>query len=130
MRIPIRTSVLAGFLNLIVAAMLHAAAGDPDLGFAGTGRTHFGFGFGEDFANAVALQADGKLVVAGSSGENSTWGGSFSVVRYNTNDTLDLSFGDFGKVVTQIPGSYLGQYAQGRAVQIQADGKIVLGGSF
>lgn len=129
MRIPIRTSLLAGLLNLILVAALHAAAGDPDLGFAGTGRTHFGFGFGEDFANAVALQANGKLVVAGSSGENSSWGGSFSVVRYNTNDTLDLSFGNFGKVVTPIPGSYLGQYAQGRALQIQADGKIVLGGT-
>src|SRR5436190_6805334 len=126
MRIPICTSVLAGFLNLILAAVLHAAAGDPDLSFAGTGRTRFGFGFGEDFAYAVAVQTDGKIVVAGASGDHSVYGGNFSMVRYDTNDALDNSFGVGGKVMTPILGN--GNFAEAKAMGIQADGKIVLAG--
>jgi uncharacterized delta-60 repeat protein len=68
--------------------------------------------------NAGALQGDGKIVVAGSiSVQNFQEGG---LLRYNTNGTLDFSFGTGGKVV--IDGSNAGPAF---AVAIQSDGKIL-----
>jgi len=83
-----------------------------------------------DQANAVALQADGKIVVAGSGGAG------FELVRYLPNGTLDTTFGTNGKVTTDFgpspPSSY---YPSGNtepslalAVVIQPDGKIIAAG--
>jgi uncharacterized delta-60 repeat protein len=72
-----------------------------------------------DYATAVAVQADGKLVVAGMSN------GKFAVARYNTDGMLDQNFGANGKVTTAIGN----RGDVGRAVVLQADGKIVVAGS-
>ncbi|MDQ6631954.1 MAG: hypothetical protein M3Y82_09380 [Verrucomicrobiota bacterium] len=120
----IKKCFLSFSVSIFAIALAHGAPGDLDLSFAGTGFTRTGFGFGEDFAYAVAIQADGKLLVAGSSGTSSYTGGNFSVVRYNTNDTLDISFGTLGKVVTPVG---TGQ-SQANAMRVQPDGKIVLAG--
>ena len=72
-----------------------------------------GYGRG-DGANTVAIQTDGKIVVAGhslSTGHPSSCGGSlatgwdFAVVRYLSDGQLDTSFADDGKVVTDFAGS-------------------------
>jgi uncharacterized delta-60 repeat protein len=74
------------------------------------------------FARSVALQPDGKIVVAGSV---STTGGDFAVARYNSNGTLDSTFDLDGKVTTD-----LGSTAdQAYGVTVQADGKILVVGS-
>src|SRR5205823_4094804 len=72
-----------------------------------------------DDANALAIQPDGKIVLAGSSdsGPNS----DFALVRYNTNGTLDTSFGNMGKVITAVSSQNDGA----AAVRLQTDGKIV-----
>ena len=70
-------------------------------------------------ATAVALQSDGKIVAAGF-----TYSEDIAVARYNSNGSLDTSFGTGGKVVTNW-GS-LNDYAY--AVAVQSDGKIVVGG--
>jgi len=74
-------------------------------------------------ANAVALQADGKIVVAGTSGND------FAVVRYNSDGSLDTSFDTDGLVTTDFDG-LSGSYSSaiGNAVAIQTDGKIVVVG--
>ena len=67
----------------------------------------------------MALQADGKIVAVGSGAADGV--ADFAVVRYNTNGSLDTSFGGSGVVVTPgIGGAY--------SVAIQADGKIVVAG--
>ncbi|MBS1986809.1 hypothetical protein JST99_02665 [Candidatus Dependentiae bacterium] len=66
----------------------------------------------------IALQADGKLVVAGYAS------GYFALARYNTNGTLDATFGSGGTVVTVIQTIDLGN-----SIVIQPDGKIVVAGS-
>jgi len=76
------------------------------------------------YASGVAIQSDGKIVVAGSSHNGNT--SRFALARYNTNGSLDTSFGMGGIVVTPI-----GNYYQGAsAVAIQADGKIVAAGAY
>ena len=52
------------------------------------------FSVPNQFAQAVGLQADGRIVVAGGGA------GSFALARYKTDGTRDLNFGDYGLVVT------------------------------
>ncbi|MEP7339870.1 MAG: putative Ig domain-containing protein, partial [Acidobacteriota bacterium] len=82
------------------------------------------FGSGTDIAYALALQADGKLIAAGSS-RSSTSIEQFALVRYNANGTLDTGFGAGGKVTTN---RSTGGVA--RAIVIRSDGKIIIGGTY
>ena len=81
-----------------------------------------------DLANAVAIQADGKLVVVGTTYKHNDFSDEdFAVTRYNTDGTLDTTFGRGGKVRTDFPGLA----AVPSSVVIQPDGKIVVaGGAF
>jgi uncharacterized delta-60 repeat protein len=98
------------------------ANGTPDNGFSGDGRMTTDFNGGEDRADDVAIQPDGKIVAIGTGGPND----NFALVRLNTNGTLDASFSGDGKQTTDI-----GQYDAARSVALQADGKIVVaGGTF
>jgi uncharacterized delta-60 repeat protein len=96
-----------------------AAASDLDTTFGGDGKVTTDFTSGEDGAFAVAIQADGKIVAAGSSGH------VFGLARYNSDATLDPTFGAGGEVTTSLGPK--GSVALG--VAIQADGKIVAAGS-
>ena len=76
---------------------------------------------------AAVLQPDGKVVAVGttSDGEDAFFG----LVRYLPDGTLDASFGDGGKVVTDLqpPGT---SFRSGfpYAATLQQDGKVVVGG--
>jgi len=76
-----------------------------------------------DFAEAIAIQSDGKIVVAGYTGDSLSSGG-YAVVRYNGNGGLDTSFGTGGIVTTSIGG----KYESASDLAIQTDGKIVVAG--
>jgi uncharacterized delta-60 repeat protein len=76
-----------------------------------------------DEAYAVAVQGDGKILVAGGTNEGAS-GQHFALVRYNTNGSLDTGFGTGGKVTTSFGNGPDRAYA----IALQADGKIVLGG--
>jgi uncharacterized delta-60 repeat protein len=106
----------------------HAADGDLDQTFGRSGRVTTDFSATTDIAYAVALQPDGKLVVAGISYPNNDYSvEDFAVVRYNANGTRDLSFGVNGKVTTDFPNLA----AVPSTVIVQPDGKIlVVGGAF
>jgi uncharacterized delta-60 repeat protein len=95
--------------------------GSLDTSFGGTGIVITPVGNFDSRASSVAIQSDGKIVAAGNSGS----GGSFAIVRYNPNGSLDTSFGGTGIVLT--PLSFFENYAY--AVAIQPDGKIVAAGT-
>ncbi len=76
-----------------------------------------------DYALALGIQSDGKIVVAGYSYNGTKY--DFALVRYNTNGSLDAGFGIGGTVTTSIGGS-INDYAN--ALGIQSDGKIVVAG--
>ncbi|MHA2219539.1 MAG: DUF4215 domain-containing protein [Candidatus Hodarchaeales archaeon] len=71
---------------------------------------------GHDYAGGVAIQNDGKIIIAGSSV-------NALLLRYNTDGTLDSTFGS-GGVVTYSGGRFFAL-----TVAVQDDGKIVVGGS-
>jgi uncharacterized delta-60 repeat protein len=92
--------------------------GSLDSTFGQNGRVTTDLGASEG-ANALVLQPDGKLVVAGESR------GDFAVVRYNPDGSLDASFSVDGIVTTDFTG--WGDVAY--AVALQDDGRIVAAGS-
>ena len=94
-----------------------ANCGRPGFGTGGRVITDFGGG-SYDFAYDAALQADGKIVVVGSSG------GDMAVARYNPDGSLDATFDSDGMVKVDFQSAY----DYGHAVAVQPDGKIVVGG--
>lgn len=91
---------------------------DSTFGTDGKVKTTFG---NFDYVGALALQPDGKIVAAGMTIVN--FSPSFAVARYNSNGTLDSTFGTGGKLITGFGGP-----AQAFAAGVQADGKIVVAG--
>ena len=108
--------------------------GSLDTSFDGDGRLTTKLGLNSSQAISLALQSDGKIVVAGSSGF--TNGLAFAVARYNADGSLDKSFDENGKVIT--PFGNVDDFAFNSSVSIsyetsialQSDGKIVLAGHF
>lgn len=72
-----------------------------------------------DSANAVALQNDGKILVAGLTANSQKIG----IIRYNPNGSVDSSFGSYGQLTTDIPDNIDGSDVH---MALQSDGKIVL----
>ena len=95
-----------------------------DTTFDGDGKVITIFpGSGGSAIFAIKVQGDGKIVAAGTAGFASTFG-DFAAVRYNTDGSLDSSFGTAGKISTHFLNN-----DQARDVVIQPDGRIVLGGT-
>jgi uncharacterized delta-60 repeat protein len=66
-----------------------------DASFAGDGTTSSDFNHGDDVANGVAVQSDGKIVVAGTGDENAPPAyTNIAIERFNADGNLDSSFGD------------------------------------
>ncbi len=94
----------------------YRADGKPDNSFGADGRVRTMIGSGGS-AYALAIQPDGRVVVAGSGG------GGFALARYEPNGSLDSSFDADGVVV-----SNFGWPAEAHALALQPDGKILAAG--
>jgi uncharacterized delta-60 repeat protein len=101
-------------------------SGVVDTALIGSGRvsTQFATFAQGSIANAVTIQPDGKLVLAGvCRNAGIEW---LCALRYNPDGSLDASFGGgSGKLTTAITGGG----GSASAVAIQADGKVLVGGS-
>jgi uncharacterized delta-60 repeat protein len=116
---------LAGFLAFgPPLAVARAADGDLDPTFGNGGKVVTNFDLPASGASAVAIQADGKIVAAGFTFDE-TANIDFGVARYEPNGTLDPTFESDGRVTTD----FFGLFDLANAVAIQSDGKIVLAGS-
>lgn len=101
--------------------------GSLDTTFNGTGMRTIDFGGNADVAYGVAIQSDGRIVLAGSSTPTAANSASaVALVRLNTDGNLDSSFGTGGKVTTTVPAA--GNDAA-HAVMIDSVGRIVITGS-
>lgn len=95
---------------------------DESFGEGGKVTTDFG---STDGANALIVQRDGKLVAAGFTLNEGF--GDFALARYKPDGALDESFGEGGKVVTDVGGA-LNYYDEAFALVLQDDGKLVAAG--
>lgn len=118
--------VVAGFtkngINYAFATVRYDINGSLDTTFGIDGKIITHIGTDNDFGNSLIIQTDGKIVVAGrsSNGIND----DFALVRYNSNGSLDNTFGISGKVTTEIGNSS----DSGQSVVLQPDGKILVAG--
>jgi uncharacterized delta-60 repeat protein len=108
----------AFLFSSILFSNAQAAAGDLDSTFGAGGKVTTLVGTGAA-ANDVVIQPDGKIVIAGGANVSN---GSILLIRYNSDGSLDNSFGSGGISTTVSPVGI-------RAMALQADGKIVLVGA-
>ncbi len=100
--------------------------GSLDASFGTNGITLTNFdNSSNDQALAITKQRDGKLILAGQTGLPSSTVIDFAVARYNTDGSLDTTFGTGGKVITPFGSSV----DIARAIALQSDGKIIADGS-
>jgi uncharacterized delta-60 repeat protein len=96
--------------------------GTLDTSFGSSGRIIEPIGSSDDEGYSLAIQPDGKILLGGYCYNGSDY--DFCIARFNSNGTLDTTFGFSGKVIQPI-GSF-GDY--GQSLAIQSNGKILLGG--
>jgi uncharacterized delta-60 repeat protein len=108
-----------------VALVRRLGNGDPDTEFgAGSGIVLLAAGDGhEAIANALAMQTDGKLLVAGSASNGGTK--ELLLARFNADGSPDTGFGTSGTVLTPIGD---GDDVAASALAVPADGRIVVAG--
>ena len=126
-----KTILFAICIYLPVASLAQAGSLDLSLGDSGIVTTNIIRISKNSGGNATAIQSDGKILVAGyhegtkcdpNSGNSSD--NDILLVRYNTNGSLDATFGNDGIVSTDI-----GSNDAANAIAIQSDGKIVVSGT-
>jgi uncharacterized delta-60 repeat protein len=97
---------------------------DRSFGRGGKVVTRFGGSSSQAFPLAMAIQPNGRIVVAGGAFTSFESPEKFALARYNADGTLDRSFGNRGRVVTKV-GAF-GKSAV--ALVVQPDGRLVVTG--
>ncbi|MEO7660460.1 MAG: hypothetical protein ABIV48_12675 [Pyrinomonadaceae bacterium] len=119
---PLSVVLAAGNSKLNMNRSPVSTNGILDPGFGISGKVSTPVGPGNDVAQAVAVQLDGRVLVAGYAynGANN----DFAIVRYNSDGTLDPSFGGNGIVLTPVGSSE----DEAFGMTVQPNGNIVLVG--
>ena len=126
----VRVRLLAAALAALTVCAPPAAAspGDLDVTFSGDGRVSTLTSPDTFVARALAIQPDGRIVVAGYSCDSGTCGptgdSSFRLLRYTPDGGLDTDFGMGGMVTTPVGAGR----SQAFDVAVRADGSIVAAG--
>ncbi len=108
--------------SVMIAAAYSVSFAGLDPGFGNDGRVAVELGVYGDRANAVAVQPDGKIIVAGSSSSASDK--DFMLFRLLADGSLDPDFNFDGTVTTAV-GSFDDEIL---ALALQEDGKIIAAG--
>ncbi|MFI5172462.1 MAG: T9SS type A sorting domain-containing protein [Chitinophagales bacterium] len=97
--------------------------GTLDNSFSGDGKAEADFFGSSDDGLSIAIQPDNKIIIGGEAYDSDRL---FGLMRFNTDGTLDNSFGTGGKVTTSVGpvADFL------KSIAIQSDGKIVAGGYY
>lgn len=119
--------VLGGFLinnqNTFEIALARISSdGSIDNSFGTVGMVSFNIGNGNDFGEALAIQDDGKVIIAGYSVRETEY--NLAMARFDTNGNLDSTFGVDGMVSTD----FNQREDYGTAITLQPDNKIILAG--
>jgi uncharacterized delta-60 repeat protein len=112
----------ASHSNIVLIRLLSDGSLDDSFGSGGIATTPLSVDRFDE-ARTVALQQDGKIILAGTSGPRSNT--DFAILRFNANGTLDASFANAGWLI--VPMGSGNDVAN--SVAIQPDGKIVAAGN-
>jgi len=116
--------VLAGYCymgNNDFCLARYNANGSLDTTFDHDGKVTTPIGSADDQVNALILQSDGKLIAAGMCQSGAY---DFCLARYNNDGSLDITFGNAGKVITSMSTNH----DQINALVLQSDGKLIAAG--
>lgn len=123
--LPTAVSIVASLggeeAEAALTVTVYGPPGSLDTSFGG-GRVRIPMGNGDDYASALVVQPDGKLILGGRASEHL---GDFALVRLDRDGTLDETFGTGGRVLTDFGGR--ADAIHGLA--LQPDGKIVAVGT-
>lgn len=114
-------SMILGLAHMVWAQ----PAGSLDLSFGNAGKVVSSFSSSIERANAVGLQSDGKIVIAGFASYAAT-GKDFLVARYNADGTLDATFGNNGSTTLDLQ---LGSDDIANSLVIDSQGRIIVAGN-
>jgi uncharacterized delta-60 repeat protein len=120
---PSRCTLLLSALALCTAASAHDGDLDPTFGAGGT--TVVGFG-APGWVYDLAIDAGGKIVLAGRVDGGDATDADFAAVRLTRDGRPDTTFGSGGRV--EIPVTPGAAYDEADGVLVQGDGRIVLAG--
>ncbi len=119
-----KTAEIGGGTKYKFALARYNRDGSLDEGFGNKGKVVTDFGASSEEINDIALQEDGRIVVAGSVNRSLSLNTNMGLARYSTDGSLDNEFGTEGKVVVNFDGR-----SRGHSLLIQQDGKIIISGS-
>lgn len=102
-------------ISIFLAGQAHAAPGDLDTSLNGTGKVFTNLGVSINWADDIEVLPDNKFLVVGSVNPG------ILLLRYNSDGTLDTSFGSNGLVISNVSSAGVG-------VDVQSDGKIIVVG--
>ncbi len=113
--------------NFNFAVARYFQDGSLDVDFGSGGITAVSFTSGSERCFAMALQLDGKILLAGGTdlGQGIDSHSDFGIVRLNANGSLDYTFDSDGKLTTDFDS----QYDAAHAIVLQSDGKIIAVGN-
>ncbi|MEZ5425082.1 MAG: delta-60 repeat domain-containing protein [Pyrinomonadaceae bacterium] len=100
------------------AVVRYNTDGSLDTSFDSDGIVTTDFNSNQDLANSVAIDSQGRIVVAGLSNNQ------FAIVRYNADGSLDTTFDSDGKVRTSVGSNT----SKGNSVAIDVNDKIIVAG--
>ncbi|MBK9716660.1 MAG: T9SS type A sorting domain-containing protein [Saprospiraceae bacterium] len=120
-QITIITKMLILAVCFALFNTLYSQSVSLDLSFDNDGKVVTAVGNYDNYGYSIAIQSDGKILVVGYSNNGSNE--DFTLIRYNTNGSLDSSFNSNGIVITDF-----GFDDYGRSISLQSDGKIVVAG--
>jgi len=121
------TFILISTLLTLLIVTIHASdALSLDTSFSGDGKVTTSFSAGNDIGSSIAVQSDDKIVVVGTS-DNDSGSSQFAVARFNVDGSLDTSFNGDGMVTARFTAGAGDDVGSGIAVQ--SDDKIVVVGT-
>lgn len=121
--------IAVGTASVDFAVVRYNADGTLDNSFGSAGKVLTDFFGNDDGAEAVAIQSDGKILVAGWVTTIDQAGGirtRFGIVRYTPDGIIDTGFGSAGRVVTLFTNEFLDHEAF--SVLVQPDNRVIVAG--
>lgn len=95
---------------------------DTGFGAGGTGTAFVSFGNSDDFGQTLTVLPDGRILVAGSAGNDNN--DDVALARLSADGLLDITFSVGGRVVIAVGTSH----DEANSITTQQDGKILIGG--